>query len=121
MHFINRSITRRAISRQDGLSQREICRRVICPFWPRTPVDAPVLQTGLIISNACVAAGLIHSNQFFNILSPPLVTGNELVPTQLGTADQYTSADTTHPTSKGASAIAHWLAAKMATIWPELF
>jgi lysophospholipase L1-like esterase len=93
---------------------------VLSPFWPRTPVDADVMETGLIISNACVNAGLITSNEFFNILSPPLVTGNELVPNS-GTADQYTSTDTTHPTPKGAAAIAHWLAAKMATIWPELF
>jgi len=92
---------------------------VLSPFWPRTPVDADVLMTGMIISNACVAAGLINSNEFFNILSPPLITGNELVPNS-GTADQYTSADTTHPTAQGASAIAHWLAAKMATIWPQL-
>ncbi len=34
---------------------------------------------------------------------------------------QYTSSDTTHPTVAGASAIAHWLAAKMAGIWPQLF
>jgi lysophospholipase L1-like esterase len=93
---------------------------VLSPFWPRTPVDPNVMMTALIISNACVAAGLINSNQFFNILAPPLITGNELVPNS-GTADQYTSADTTHPTPKGAAAIAHWLAAKMATIWPQLF
>jgi lysophospholipase L1-like esterase len=93
---------------------------VLSPFWPRTPVDADVMATGMIISNACVAAGLINSNQFFNILSPPLVTGNELVPNS-GTADQYTSTDTTHPTPKGADAIAHWLAARMVTIWPQLF
>ena len=93
---------------------------VISPFWPRTPVDADVLATGLIISNACVAAGLITSNEYFNILSPPLITGNELIPNS-GTADQYTSTDTTHPTPQGAAAIAHWLAAKMAGIWPELF
>jgi lysophospholipase L1-like esterase len=93
---------------------------VFSPFWPRSPVDYDVLITGMIISNACVAAGLINSNQFFNILSPPLVTGNELIPNS-GTANQYTSGDTTHPTPKGASAIAHWLAAKMATIWPQLF
>lgn len=93
---------------------------VVSPFWPRTPVDGNVLLTGMIISNACVNAGLINSNAFFNILSPPLITGNELVPNS-GTADQYTSSDTTHPTPKGAAAIAHWLSAKMATIWPELF
>lgn len=93
---------------------------VLSPFWPRTPVDADVQLTSMLISNACVAAGLINSNQFFNILSPPLVTGNELVPNS-GTADQYTSTDTTHPTPKGAAAIAHWLAAKMAIIWPQLF
>ena len=92
---------------------------VLSPFWPRTPVDADVLLTGTIISNACVSAGLITSNEFFNILSPPLITGNELVPNS-GTANQYTSADTTHPTNQGAAAIAHWLAAKIATIWPEL-
>lgn len=93
---------------------------VLSPFWPRTPVDADVMMTALTISNACVAAGLINSNQFFNILAPPLVTGNELVPNS-GTADQYTSADTTHPTPAGAAAIARWLAAKLATIWPQLF
>ena len=93
---------------------------VVSPFWPRTPVDADVQMTGMIISNACVTAGLINSNQFFNILSPPLVTGNELVPNS-GTADQYTSNDTTHPTPKGAAAIAHWLSSKMAGIWPQLF
>jgi lysophospholipase L1-like esterase len=93
---------------------------VVSPFWPQSPVYPPVLATGLIISNACVAAGLINSNQFFNILSPPLITGNQLFPNS-GTADQYTSTDTTHPTPKGAAAIAHWLAAKMATIWPQLF
>ncbi len=93
---------------------------VVSPFWPRTPVDGNVMLTGMIISNACVNAGLISSNAFFNILSPPLITGNELIPNS-GTADQYTSADTTHPTPKGAAAIAHWLAGKMATIWPELF
>ena len=93
---------------------------VVGPFWPQSPVYPPVLMTGMIISNACVAAGLITSNQFFNILSPPLVTGNQLVPNS-GTADQYTSSDTTHPTPKGAAAIAHWLAAKMVAIWPQLF
>ena len=93
---------------------------VLSPFWPRSPVDSDVILTGMIISNACVSAGLITSNEFFNILSPPLITGNELVPNS-GTANQYTSTDTTHPTSKGAAAIAHWLSAKMATIWPELF
>jgi lysophospholipase L1-like esterase len=93
---------------------------VVSPFWPRSPADPDVYVTGTIISNACVAAGLINSNQFFNILSPPLVTGNQAIPNS-GTADQYTSADTTHPTPKGAAAIAHWLAAKMATIWPQLF
>jgi len=93
---------------------------VVSPFWPRSPADPDVYVTGTIISNACVAAGLINSNQFFNILSPPLVTGNQAIPNS-GTADQYTSADTTHPTPKGADAIAHWLAAKMATIWPQLF
>ena len=93
---------------------------VVSPFWPRSPADPDVYVTGTIISNACVAAGLINSNQFFNILSPPLVTGNQAIPDS-GTADQYTSSDTTHPTPKGAAAIAHWLAAKMATIWPQLF
>ena len=41
---------------------------VVSPFWPRTPVDADVTLTGMIISNACVNAGLINSNAFFNIL-----------------------------------------------------
>jgi lysophospholipase L1-like esterase len=93
---------------------------ILSPFWPQSPVYPPVTLTGMIISNACVSAGLITSNEFFNILSPPLITGNELVPNS-GTADQYTSTDTTHPTPQGAAAIAHWLAAKMATVWPELF
>lgn len=93
---------------------------VVSPFWPRSPADPDVYVTATIISNACVAAGMINSNQFFNILSPPLVTGNQAI-LNSGTADQYTSADTTHPTPKGAAAIAHWLAAKMATIWPQLF
>jgi lysophospholipase L1-like esterase len=93
---------------------------VLSPFWPQSPVYSPVILTGMIISNACVSAGLITSNEFFNILSPPLITGNQLVPNS-GTADQYTSTDTTHPTPQGAAAIAHWLAAKMAAIWPELF
>ena len=92
---------------------------VLSPFWPRTPVDADVSLTGVIISNACVSAGLITSNEFFNILSPPFITGNELVPNS-GTANQYISTDQTHPNPQGAAAIAHWLAAKMATIWPEL-
>jgi lysophospholipase L1-like esterase len=93
---------------------------VVSPFWPRSPADSDVYVTATIISNACVTAGLINSNQFFNILSPPLVTGNQAIPNS-GTADQYTSADTTHPTPKGAAAIAHWLAGKMAVIWPQLF
>lgn len=92
---------------------------VLSPFWPQSPVYYQVITTSLIISNACVAAGLILPNQFFDILSPPLVTGNQGTPNS-GTANQYTSADTTHPTAKGAAAIAHWLAAKMANTWPEL-
>jgi len=46
---------------------------VVSPFWPRSPADSDVYVTATIISNACVAAGLISSNQFFNILSPPLI------------------------------------------------
>jgi lysophospholipase L1-like esterase len=93
---------------------------ILSPFWPQSPVYSPVLMTSMIISNACVSAALITSNQFFHILSPPLVTGNQAIPNS-GTADQYTSSDTTHPTPKGAAAIAHWLATKMAGIWPQLF
>ncbi|HEY1660877.1 MAG TPA: hypothetical protein VGI03_00515 [Verrucomicrobiae bacterium] len=93
---------------------------VMSPFWPQTPLYINIVVTGQIISNACVAAGLITPNEYFNILSPPLVTGNQAVPNS-GTADQYTRSDTTHPTPKGALAIAHWLASKMAAIWPQLF
>jgi lysophospholipase L1-like esterase len=98
---------------------------VVGPFWPRTPSGSDltnVVVTRLIISNACVNAGLITPGQFIDPLGNPLlITGNVLVPNS-GTADQYISPlDQTHPTTAGHRAIAQFVSAHLAQIWPELY
>lgn len=93
---------------------------VLSPFWPRTPLDTNVINAGILISNACVAAGLIQPNQYIDLLGNPLITGNVLVPNS-GTADQYITSDQTHPTTAGHRAIAQFVSGRLAQIWPELY
>lgn len=97
---------------------------VVGPFWPRTPLGSDltnIMEARLVISNACVNAGLITPGQFIDPLGNPLlITGNVLVPNS-GTADQYISSDQTHPSPAGHRAIAQFVSGHLAQIWPELY
>jgi hypothetical protein len=94
------------------------CRIIaLGPFWPRTPDTPSIFMVNEAISNACMTAGI--SSNYVDTLSDPWVTGVWNQPGS-GTAVNYTSGDSTHPTGAGHWNIACRVAAELARRFPEL-